>query len=94
MNVTMSINDTYIDHINDQCPRFNISVSELFISNGDTFQLGDYESVLISTMGIKMNSQKYFRCVLNRVNGSHIVSVGKINNETLVCDPMQVGNIH
>lgn len=86
-------NETIITHgLINQCPRYNVSIKEIFVADGRTFSLGDKDRVSIQTSGIKSHIQKYFRCVLTLNNGSLIESVGKIRNNLLVCQPFQVGS--
>jgi hypothetical protein len=84
------VNNWLIDHVNNQCPCYNVSINEIFIADGDSFILGKENRVIIQTTGLKMNIQKYFRCVLTLLNGSIITTVGTINNNRLICDPFQV----
>jgi len=84
-------NETLIRHsLSNQCPRYNVSMREIFIADGDLFILGEKDRVIIQTIKLKLNIQKYFRCVLILMNGSIISSVGKIQNDLLICDPFQV----
>ncbi len=84
-------NETLIRHsLINQCPRYNVSMREIFIADGDLFILGEKDRVIIQTIKLKLNVQKYFRCVLILMNGSIISSVGKIQNDLLICDPFQV----
>jgi len=74
----------------NQCPRYNISIKEIFIADGESFILGDKNRVIIQTIGIKFHIQKYFRCVLTLMNRSIITAIGKIQNDLLICEPFQV----
>jgi len=74
----------------NQCPRYNVSIKEIFIADGDSFILGEKDRVIIQTIGLKFHIQKYFRCVLILTNRSIITTVGKIHNDLLICEPFQV----
>lgn len=76
----------------NQCPRYNVSINEIFIANDDLFILGDKNRVTIQTNGLNFNIQKYFRCVLTFMNQSIITSIGTIQNDLLFCEPFQVRN--
>lgn len=87
-------NETIITHgLINQCPRYNVSIKEIFVADGQPFSLGDKDRVSIQTSGIKLHIQKYFRCVLTLNNGSLIESVGKIRNNLLICQPFQVKSL-
>jgi hypothetical protein len=73
-----------------QCPRYNISREEVFVADGDRFALGDPDRVIIQTLALKLDVQKYFRCVLTLSNGSVIVTTGRIHRDLLLCDLFQV----
>ncbi|CAF1159331.1 unnamed protein product [Rotaria sordida] len=82
----MIINNSLIN----QCPRYDVSKKEIFISDGDLFILGEKDQVIIQTIGLKFNIQKYFRCMLTLMNSSIIRTIGKITNDSLICDPFQI----
>ncbi|CAF1076683.1 unnamed protein product [Rotaria sp. Silwood1] len=83
---TIIINNSLIH----QCPRYNVSTKEIFISDGDSFILGEKNRVIIQIIELKYNIQKYFRCILTFINSSIITSIGKINNDSLICDLFQI----
>jgi hypothetical protein len=85
-NDTIIINKSSIN----QCPRYNVSIKEIFIADGSSFSLGEKDRVRIETMGIKFHIQKYFRCVLMLINGSVITTRGMIKNDSFICEPFQV----
>jgi len=84
-------NETIIKNsLVNQCPRYNISINEIFIADGDLFILGEKDRVIIQTIELKFHIQKYFRCVLTLMNRSMITTVGKIDNDLFICEPFQV----
>ncbi|UJR28522.1 hypothetical protein I4U23_009760 [Adineta vaga] len=90
-NIIVNKNDTLISNFSTyQCPRYNVSKYEIFIADGDEFILGNKDRVIIQTMALKYRIQKYFRCVLILNNGSLVLTVGKIQNDSLICEPFRV----
>lgn len=84
-------NETIIKNsLINQCPRYNVSINELFVADGNEFILGDKNQVFIETIGLKSQIQKYFRCVLTLMNRSIITRQGRIQNNSLICAPFQV----
>lgn len=84
-------NETIITHsLINQCPRYNVSIKEIFLADGQAFILGDKSRVRIRTSGIKSHIQKHFRCILTFINGTLIETIGKIQNNLLICQPFQV----
>ncbi|CAF1302859.1 unnamed protein product [Adineta steineri] len=84
-------NETIISNTSiDQCPRYNVSMKEIFIADGNSFILGEKDRVIIQIIKLKYDIQKYFRCILTLINGSIISTVGKIKNDLLICDSFQI----
>jgi hypothetical protein len=84
-------NETIINNsLINQCPRYNVSIKEIFIADGDSFILGEKGRVRIQIIGLKFHIQKYFRCVLTFINGSLITTIGKISKDLIICQPFQV----
>jgi hypothetical protein len=74
----------------NQCPRYNVSIKQVFIADGDSFILGEKGRVRIQTVGLKSHIQKYLRCVLTLMNGSLITTIGKIQNDFIICQAFKV----
>ncbi len=90
-DLIMNKNETIINNsLINQCPRYNVSIKEIFIADGDLFILGEKGRVRIQTMGLKFHIQKYLRCVLTLMNGSLITTVGKIYKDFIICQAFQV----
>ena len=90
----MNSSSIFLDHVDRQCPRFNTSAQDIFVADGDSFTLGEQDSVRIRTMGMKTNIQKHLRCALTRANGSVITSPAVIKNDLLTCDAFKVRIVH
>lgn len=74
----------------EQCPRYNVSKNEIFVVDGHPFTLGEKDRAIIDAIALNLHIQKYFRCVLTLINSSRITAVGKLSNDSFICDPFQV----
>ena len=93
-DVQSKVNSTslVLDHADHQCPRFNVSVHDIFVPDGESFTLGGHGPVRLMTRGMKTSMHQHLRCALTRTNGSVITSAAVIRNESLTCDAFQVRN--
>ena len=74
----------------NQCPCYNVSRKEIFIVNNNSFILGEKDQVIIQTIGLNHNIQRYFRCVLTFFNHSIMTRIGNLHNDLLICETFQV----
>ena len=89
-NKDQLINNTFIERNNTNCPRFNISTREIFIPDGSALTFGRTGAVNIFPISLRSIIQKHYRCVLTRSNGIPLITIGRLNESSLLCDPFQV----
>ncbi|CAF4154537.1 unnamed protein product, partial [Didymodactylos carnosus] len=72
------------------CPRYKTSLSDFYISNGETLHIGS-QNVTVETSSLHP-LQQYFQCVLKLTNDSTALAVSALllNETYLICDSFKI----